>query len=273
MGNSVKYGVFLIVTLSLMTLNVFALSESSKENIKLANNSSEDSTKPTNDVNEPTTIGVNVDFTYHSHEGLSNYSDTILIGTVKDILPSRWNTIDGRQPNKTLTDLIPGVDIIYTDIIISVGKYLKNPLASQEVIVRVINGTVGNVSMKSDAEPKFDTGERVLLYLSQDTNPSTKNIGSEHFVVTDFYKGKFTLTDGGKAIGFDENTTLNELLSTINQTENKTNDNGIAKTTGTVSKDKANLNSTPNSKIAPFPSSIWVLAIIFGAFMYLRKTD
>jgi hypothetical protein len=272
MGNSIKHGIFLVVTLSLLTLNVFALSEPSKDSIKLTNYSSEDDNKLANNVNEPTTIDLNVNFIHYNHEELSNYSDTILIGTVKEILPSRWNTIDGRQPNKTLTELNPIDELIYTDIIINVDKYFKNPLASHEVIVRVINGTVGNVSMKSDAEPKFEKGEKVLLYLIKDTNPSTKNIGSEHFIVTDFYESKFTLTDDGKAIGFDENTTLNELLNTIKQINNNTNDNGIAKTIGTVGKREGNL-STPKSKSAPFLSSIWVLATIFGAVMYLRKIN
>ena len=273
MGNSIKYGVILIVTFSLMTLHVSALSESSKDSIKLSNNSSKDGNKLLNDVSEPTNIGVNVDFIHYNHKELSNHSDTIVIGTVQKTLPSKWNTIDGKQLNKPVSELIPGVDVIYTDIIINVDRYLKNPLSSKEVIIRTFGGTVGNVSMTSDAEPKFETGEKILLYLSKDTNPSTKNIGSEHFIVTDFYEGKFTLTDDGKAIGYDENTTLNELLSTINQTENKTNNNGVSKTTGTVSKEKANSNSTQKLKIAPFPSSIWVLVIILGAFMYLRKTD
>jgi hypothetical protein len=53
--------------------------------------------------------------------------------------------------------------------------------------------------------------------------------------------GKFTLTDDGKAIGTDENTTLDELLSTIKQTDKK----------------------------APFISSIWVLAVLLGAVLFV----
>jgi hypothetical protein len=83
-----------------------------------------------------------------------------------------------------------------------------------------------------------------LLYLSKDTNPSTKNIDHEHFIVTNFLRGKFTLTDDGKAIGTDENTTLDELLSIIKQTD----------------------------KNAPFIRSIWVLAAVLGAITYIRRT-
>ncbi|MGA9187204.1 MAG: hypothetical protein WB014_01230 [Methanosarcina sp.] len=261
MRNITKYGIFLVGALSLLTLNVSALSNPSNDSIKLENNS-----------DEITGFGMDVNFIHYTHEELSNYSDTIVIGTVKEILPPRWNTVDGKQPNKPLTEIDHLNDTIYTDIVISVDEYLKNPLSSNEVIVRSIGGTTGNISMTSDAEPSFKTGEKVLLYLSNDDNPSTKDIGPEHFIVTDYYKGKFTLTDDGKAIGHVENTTLDELLSTINQTVNKTNDTGMSDTTETASKQEGNSNSTPESKTAPLIGSLWALATVIGAVSYVRKT-
>jgi hypothetical protein len=182
-----------------------------------ANNTSLDGVKLSNNdkpLNESVHLTSSSMLETLTHEDLGNYSDTIVIGTVKEILPSKWNTIDGKQPNKALTELNPN-DLIYTDTTVSVDKYLKNPLLSNEVIVREIGGTVGNVNMKSDDEPSFKPGEKVLIYLSKDTNPDIKNIGSEHFIVTGFFQGKFTLTDNGKATTPYENTTLDELLSTI----------------------------------------------------------
>ena len=235
MRSITKYGIFFVGALSLLTLNVSALSNPSNDSIKLENNS-----------NEITGFGADVNFIHYTHEELSKYSDTIVIGTVKEILPSKWNTANGKQPNKPLSEIDHLNDTIYTDIVIGVDEYLKNPLSSNEVIVRSIVGTVGNISMTSDAEPSFKTGEKVLLYLSKDDNPSTRDIGPEHFIVTDYYEGKFTLTDDGKAIGHVENTTLDELLSTINQTDKKTN--------------------------ASFISSFWALAAVIGAVSYVRKT-
>jgi hypothetical protein len=172
---------------------------------------------------------------------------SIVIGTVKEILPPKWNTIDGKQPNKPTTKLDYPYDIIYTDIVISVDEYLKNSSSSKEVIVRITGGTVGDVSMSTDADPSFKIGEKVLLYLSKDESPSTKDIGSKHFIVKDFYRGKYTLTDDGKAVMPDENTILNELLSTINQTENKENDTGISiiQEYQTMQKRRASKNKIP----------------------------
>lgn len=260
MRNITKYGIFLFGIISLLTLNVLALPNSSNDSVKLENNSDE------------ITFGMCVNVAQCTHEDLRDYSDTIVIGTVKEILPPKWNTIDGKQPNKPLTEIDRLNDTIYTDIVISVDEYLKNPLSSNEAIVRSIVGKIGNVSMTSDAEPSFKNGEKVLLYLSKDDNPGTKDIGPEHFIVTGYFQGKFTLTNDGKAIGYAENTTLDELLSTINQTDKKTNDTGKSDNTETAGQQKGNSSSTLELKTAPFIGSLWAFALVIGAVSYVRKT-
>jgi hypothetical protein len=261
MRNILKIWTFLVVALSLLTLNSLALSDSSDNGVK-----------PENDNNEPIGIDICIDFVPYNHEELRDYSDTIVIGTVKEILPPKWNTIDGKQPNKPTTKLDYPYDIIYTDIVISVDEYFKNSSSSKEVIVRITGGTVRDVSMSTDADPSFKIGEKVLLYLSKDESPSTKDIGSKHFIVTDFYRGKYTLTDDGKAVMPDENTTLDELLSTINQTENKENDTGILNDTETASKQEQNSSFTQEPKSIPFMNYFWALAVVSGAIAYQRKT-
>lgn len=166
-------------------------------------------------TNKSMTISTSSLLEAYTHEDLSNHSNTIVQGTVKEILPSKWNTIDGKQPNKSLTKLIPGVDVIYTDTIIKVDKYLKNPQSSKEVVVRTFGGTVGNVTIKSEDDPIFEPGEKVLFYLSKDTSPHTDNIGLDHFMVTGFLQGKFKLTNDGKASRPDETVSQGALLSTI----------------------------------------------------------
>jgi hypothetical protein len=123
-----------------------------------------------------------------------------------------WTSLDLTTVSPS-TELIPGRDFICTDIVISVDKYLKNPLSSKKVIVRTVGGAVGKVSMKSDVEPSFKLGEKVLLCLSKDTTPYT--VGPEHFMVFGSSQGKFTLTDDGKATTPTEKTTLDKLLSIL----------------------------------------------------------
>jgi hypothetical protein len=230
MRTIIKYGIFLVLALYLLTFNALALSDPSNDSIKLANN-----------VDKPLTGSSDILLVALNHTKLSNCSYSIVIGTVKEILPSRWNTIDGKRPDNT--DSFSPFCFIYTDTVISVDKYLKNPLSSEEVIVRVEGGTVGNDALTVNPVPSFKTGERVLLYLIKDDSPGTKDIDPEHFIVTGALQGKFTLTDDGKAVRPGENTTLDELLSTINQTD----------------------------RSAPFASSVCVLAAVLGAVLFVRQ--
>ena len=293
MRNIVKHAIFLVGALFLLTLNALALPDPSN-----------DTFRPENNSEEPIGVDICIDFVPYNHEELRSHSDMIVIGTVKEILPSKWNTIDGKQPDKPISKLY-FENIIYTDIIISVDEYLKNPLSSRDVVVRVTGGTVGNVKMTTDADPSFKTGEKVLIYLNKDDNSNTKDFGPEHFIVTNFYRGKYTLTDDGKAITLYENTTLNELLRTINKTKNKandarisndagisndteilddagiSNDNGILNTgilntgrlndTETASKQEQNSSSTQEPKSAPFMSAFWAFAAVIGVIIYQRK--
>ncbi len=160
------------------------------------------------------TIMVSALLEFLSYEDLSDRSDVILIGTVKEILPSKWNTADGTRPTDDIYDL-GWHDVLYTDVMISVDGYLKNPLPEKEVIVRIQGGSDGYVSIDVEDESSFSLGERVFLYLNNDTWADTKDFGPEHFVVTGASQGKFTLTDDGRVTQFDKSLTLDELLETI----------------------------------------------------------
>lgn len=199
--NNKKYGILLIGAISLLVLAVLGASSFSHDNAKLEKND-----KPLSSTFSSITLAFN-------HTELSSRSDTIVIGTVKEILPSKWNSIDGKRP-ETDAEFSP-YNLIYTDIIISVDKYIKNPLSSKEVRVRVEGGKVGNDTLTAEDEPSFKFGEKVLLYLSKDDKAGTKDIQPEHFIVTGCLQGKYTLTNDGKAIRPDETIDQDELLSTI----------------------------------------------------------
>jgi hypothetical protein len=204
MEKNTRYGIFLIGAFSLLILSALVIS-GSQGNIKVANN--DESLQISNSYSIP----------LYTYEDLSNNSDYVFMGAVKEVLPSKWNSIDGKKPNVDVE--VGPYNLIYTDVIISVDENLKNSLSSKEVRVRVEGGTVGNDIFTAEDEPSFKVGEKVLLYLNKDTSPGTKDVGPEHFKITGFRQGKFTLNDDGKAIrGAGENTiTLNELLSTIKQ--------------------------------------------------------
>lgn len=196
--------------------------EAENDSSSSSSSSSESVSSPENGAVEelnasdaPMIIGVSYELIYLSPEDLANKSDLILIGSVKEILPARWNTPDGEQPENVLEDLNWN-DVIYRDVVVSVDDYLKNSLPSNEVVVRVLGGTVGNLGMDVEDEASFEPGEDVLLYLVEDTSPATKDLGPEHFRVTGISQGKYTLTGDGKAVKFGETVELEELLRIIN---------------------------------------------------------
>lgn len=163
----------------------------------------------------PITIGVSALVEYMNPDMLAKESDLILTGSVKEISPARWNTPDGEQPTNALEGL-GQEEVIYRDVVISVDKYLKNSLSSNEVVVRVLGGTVGNLTLDVEDEPSFELGEDVLLYLVEDTYLATKVLGPEHFVICGCFQGKFSLTEDGKAVSKGETVELEEMLKLLN---------------------------------------------------------
>lgn len=219
MKNSTKYGIIFVGLFFLLALIALGLPKFSENNIKPASNdkplASNDKPLASNS-DKPINITISSLVVACTHEDLNNYSDTIVTGTVKQILPSKWNTLDGKRPGKDNVK-VDQSSFIYTDIVLSVDKYLKKPSESKEskeIIVRIVGGTIGADRVISEDEPSFKTGEKVLLYLTKDTI----NVDSEHYLVTGSDQGKFILTDDGKAVRPDETVSQEELLSTI---ENK----------------------------------------------------
>lgn len=217
--NCTKYGIVVLGVITFLMLSTFMLSGFSQNAIRNTVGETDyfESTSNielSNDDNEPITIVVSESVIKYTYEDLNKYSDTVLIGTVKEIFPSKWNTNDGKKPNKPAVEF-DSDDLIYTDVVIDVTRYIKNPLSSNEVVVRVMGGVVEKDSMADDSASYFKPDEKVLLYLSEDTYPPLKNVDPDHFVVTGSFQGKFSLTDDRNAVGWDKIISQEELLSKI----------------------------------------------------------
>lgn len=198
-NNRTKYGIAILAIFSFISLGAFLSGDVTQ--FELSDNDA-----------KPVTIEVSGLQEELSSKEIGERSSVILIGTVKEIMLSKWNTPDGARPGESIDDF-KSSDEIYTDVVVEVDEYLKNPMSSKEVIVRTLGGTVGEDTMIVDDVASFQPGEKVLLYLSEDTYPYTKDVGPEHFIVTGC--GKYTLTDEGEAIGTYETVKLEDLLSTI----------------------------------------------------------
>lgn len=136
----------------------------------------------------------------YSLSNLISMADSIAVGEVTGISSGKWNTPDGKKPIFTDNNSY----VIYTDVEISVEEYLKNSQKTGVVLVRVLGGIVGEDAMEFEDHPSFNVNERVLIFLREDDDPRTKNIGPRHFITAGLHQGKIPILQNEKVIIGDE---------------------------------------------------------------------
>lgn len=84
-------------------------------------------------------------------QSMTEYVDTIVIGQIKHA-HSYW---EGKK--------------IYTDVVVEVEEFVKNSTeeTSTEITLKLLGGTVGDLTLTIDMSPEFTIGERVMLFLQK----------------------------------------------------------------------------------------------------------
>ena len=131
---------------------------------------------------------------------LDNHSESVVEGHVMEILPSRWNTPEGKKP-KSDTGLTPENVQIHTDVIIKVDKNIRGSTPAT-IVVRTQGGQVGDDSVFVEDEARFELGEKVILFLTKE-DPFTDNSDGTHYRVTGWKHGKFSITKENQAVRYD----------------------------------------------------------------------
>lgn len=129
---------------------------------------------------------------------LDNHSESVVVGHVVEILPSRWNTPDGKKPTSFDAGLASQVGSIYTDVIIKVDRNVKGSTPAT-LVIRTLGGQVGDDSNFVEDEAKFELGENVLLFLTKE-DPFTDNSAGTHYRITSWKHGKFSITKDNEAL-------------------------------------------------------------------------
>lgn len=165
---------------------------------------------PLNNTSLKKGLHVAIDGPAYNLVQLKHMSTCIILGNVTEILPSKWSSTP-RDLNNITND-----PIIYTDVNINVEKYLKEPQSENNIMVRTMGGETEDYIYDVDTTPKFKVGERVLLFLSNDTNPVYNKIPPEHYEVVGYDQGKYTLNENGTANTLNgKYIGTNELISSI----------------------------------------------------------
>lgn len=157
---------------------------------------------------------------------LKNDSNLIIKGKVKEIFPSKWNTVDGNEPQNIEELRKPHIPVmneshplekftIYTDVMIAVDDVYKGTIKENDVRVRLNGGQCGRYNVLVQDNPIIEEGEEVILYLTNDEQPLTK-VGLDHYVIMGGKMGKFNLTSDGLAQRGDDNPIYtNDLIDSI----------------------------------------------------------
>lgn len=173
-----------------------------------------DEEKKNTDIGTPTPEKTPVTVISSSSEGimekfnlqkLVSMSDSIVVGKVTEVFQSEWNTPDGKKPVNNRTS-----NIIYTDVNIKVLEYLRNPLDTTAITVRVLGGIVGLDGLNIEDQPSYSQGETVLLFLKKDDDPRTKDIGDKHFVTAGLAQGKISILQNNETVIGDEKMSLDD---------------------------------------------------------------
>lgn len=146
----------------------------------------------------------------YSLDKLVSLSDNIVIAEVVDVLPSRWNTQSGEKP--TVSNGIS--QTIYTDTNLKIVEYLKGSLYNigdnSTITVRTIGGTVGQDKQIEEDQSSYNIGEKVMIFLKNDSDPRTKDVGCSHFMTVGSMQGKISIPAGNELIIGDVKISLEE---------------------------------------------------------------
>jgi hypothetical protein len=152
-------------------------------------------------------------------------SDSIVIAEVIDLLPSRWSTPNGNKPTVNNGMLYT----IYTDANIKIVEYLKgspgNITDNAIITVRMLGGTVGQDKQYVEDQPSYSVHERVLVFLKNDSDRRTIDIGGKHFVTVGMMQGKISIPADNKIIIGDVKMSLEEARVVIAGKGNRSYDN------------------------------------------------
>lgn len=153
-------------------------------------------------------------------EELAAASSLIVEGVVEQVLPARWNTVDGQEPS----DFSTGAYTIYHDVGIRVDEVLKGSGLSGKIIqVRVFTGHVpSGKSVRTvvcSEEPVYSKDERVLAFLSSDSTMYNLNNETDHYITTGAMQGKY-LISGDTASTRSDKSALQDLRSIVERHRN-----------------------------------------------------
>jgi hypothetical protein len=165
------------------------------------------------DKREPIIITSSASYMEMKLDDLIAEANLIIIGSPDTVIPSRWNTPDGKLQKGTTVLTIKSDMVIFTDVNFSVDQILKGQNGVSTVRIRSLGGTVEQDQMIVSGVASLEMGKSYLLFLGEDTG-STAGIDPGHYFVIGGLQGLYEIIDG-KAISLREKWQTEELTTYI----------------------------------------------------------
>ncbi len=126
-----------------------------------------------------------------SLEQLTKNADSIVLGVVAD-KSSFWNDKH---------------TVIYTDVTVKVERSIVGP-PKENATFRIIGGDVDGLSLRTSVDPRFNVGERVIVFLSAGGDSALK--------VEGLFQGKYSVNKGA-VIHEGKTLSLSNFINSINR--------------------------------------------------------
>jgi len=142
-------------------------------------------------------------------------AEIIIIGELKTVLPSRWDSDDGKGPQVVTPQSIFEADLsIFTDSLLLVNELLKGEVDDQGIIrVRSFSGEADNVRWVDNSQPAFEHGQTYLLFLKKNTGP-TRNLDAGAYMSINGISAIYSVSeDIAKSV--DDTWALSDLVDYI----------------------------------------------------------
>lgn len=164
---------------------------------------------------EPIVIQINVLVEEMSLNDLIHRADWIGVGELHSVDESRWNTSDGKLPEKITNINFDTRYIIYSDQILTPIQNLKGSW-NDPIRIRYFGGQVGQDRMMLSSERALEFQKTYLLFLVRDATWSHPN-DIDHFIVLGSSQGIYEIS-GEKAVSTRDEWLLEDLIVYIEKT-------------------------------------------------------
>jgi hypothetical protein len=144
-------------------------------------------------------------------------SEIIVIGEIKEVLPSKWNTLETVN-NRSLTSRSDVRQLgfgIFTDVIVTPVRFLKGSAPEDSTLrIRSFAGQIEHIRFINDLEPTYQEGQTYLFLLEQYRGAVENHIDPGFYLPIISGTGAFHI-ENGVAVSFDDGWSLDELVAYI----------------------------------------------------------